>query len=137
MMRSPLHVLVVAGLFACSPESAPLVASDVVITRPLPGTQMSAGYLVLSNSSDQPITITRVTSPDFASITLHESIIQDDISRMLALNAVTIPAHGKIEFKRGARHLMLLRPLGTGATATLQFYADDVPVLTVKAVIEE
>ena len=72
MKRYVVHITVVLALAACSPERAPLVATDVLVNKPVPGTQMSAGYFTMQNNSDQPVTITRVVSPQFESVEMHE-----------------------------------------------------------------
>ena len=54
--------LVLAAILsgACSTEpQPPLVATELVITRPMPGAGMSAGYLSLANNTEQKISITR------------------------------------------------------------------------------
>jgi copper(I)-binding protein len=94
MRRIQVAVLAVV-LAACSADDAPLVATDVVVTEPRPGTQMTAGYLALSNNSAQPITITRVLSSEFASVEMHESVIEDGVARMYPLGELTVPDGGK------------------------------------------
>lgn len=122
---------------ACSQETpAPLVASDVVITRPLPGMTMSAGYLSLSNNSDATIRITRVTSAQFESVQLHETTIENGVSRMRAIAALEIPAGETLTLQRGGKHLMLMRPTMSSETVSLKFLDGDNPVLTVDANFE-
>jgi len=85
-MKRIIPVLILALLgCACSQESAPLVASDVVMSRPMPGMSMTAGYLTLSNNASQPIIITQVASPQFESVEMHESVIEDGMARMYPL----------------------------------------------------
>lgn len=128
----PLLALIVA---ACSSSDAPLVAIDVVVNAPPPGMKMSAGYLTLHNNTSAAITITRVSSPQFESVEMHETIIRDGISRMVALGEVTIPAEDSVSFKPGARHLMLMRPTGELATVSLEFYSASDLVLAVDATV--
>jgi len=132
-------LLVVALLLfaACSAEQAPLVANDVVITRPPPGMQMSAGYLTLSNNTAATITIDRVASPEFASVAMHESVLEDGISRMYPLDTVAIPAGESVHFKPGGKHLMLMRPTGDASSTTLEFYSGDALLLTVDATMSD
>ena len=72
----PILILALLGC-ACSQNAAPLVASDVVISKPIPGMNMTAGYLTLSNNASQKVIITQVTSPQFESVEMHESVIED------------------------------------------------------------
>lgn len=115
----------------------PLVASDITITPPMPGHKMSAGYLTLRNNSDADIRITRVTSAEFGSVELHESVIDDGVARMRALPELVVPARGAVMLERGGKHLMMMRPAGTTDAATLQFFAGDTLMLTVTASISD
>lgn len=140
MRRVSLPMLLFAlacGLPGCTVDSAPLIAKDVVIMKPTPDAQMGAGYLALTNTTDQAITISKVTSPEFASVEMHQSYLEDGISRMRPLATVTIPPDSMIVFERGAKHLMLMGPTASASNITLQFYADDALILSVNAPIEE
>lgn len=130
MMRRILFTLAAIVLAACSADRAPLVASDIDLRPPLPGSRMGAGYLTLTNNTADPITITKVTSPQYGAVEMHESVIEDGIARMRPLDSLTVPAHGSVRFEPGARHLMLIRPTESQAGTTLHFLAGDVPVLT-------
>lgn len=122
---------------ACSGDpQPPLVASDVVVTQPMPGMMMSAGYLSLTNNSDETIRITRVTSPQFESVQLHESTIEDGIARMRSMPALEIPAGETVTLQRGGKHLMLMRPTGSSETVSLSFLDGDSPILNVEATFE-
>lgn len=118
-------------LAGCATEQAPLIAADVVITRPMPGTRMSAGYMTLRNTSDEEIRINRIASPDLASVEMHESVLEDGIARMFALSEVLIPAGRSLKFEAGGKHLMLRHLPQMPATIRLQLYADDALLLSV------
>ena len=60
-MRIALFVLALL-VAACGAPQPPLVASEVEITRPVPGRHMSAGFLVLTNNTDEDIRITVIAS---------------------------------------------------------------------------
>ena len=93
--------------------------------------QVTAGYLTLSNNTTQAITITRVTSSEFASVEMHESVIEDGIARMIPLGDLTVHAGESVTFEPGGKHLMLMQPTGDDDGLTLEFYAGDAVVLTV------
>jgi periplasmic copper chaperone A len=122
---------------ACSDTDAPLVATDISIARPLPGTRMTAGYLTLTNNTSEQITITEVTSPEFHAVQMHESVIADGIVRMRALDQVTIPPGDSVDFEPGARHLMLIQPTGETNNITLEFIAGEAVVLTINAALTD
>ena len=125
---SLLLVLVLAG---CSEPQPPLVATDVEITRPMPGMSMSAGFFVLTNNTKDALTITGVTSPQFASVEVHETTVVDGVARMRKLDALVVPASGSVALERGGKHLMLMRPVDLGDAVTLQLMSGDTLVLTI------
>jgi copper(I)-binding protein len=135
-MRIAVLVAVIL-VSACTAEpQPPLVATDVVVTRPVPGMQMSAAYLSLTNNSDETIRISRVVSAQHESVQLHESIVKDGIARMRAIPVLEIPAGETITLKRGGKHLMLMRPTGAADSVSLQFLDGDNLVLAVDASFE-
>ncbi len=121
-------VLLIAG---CGQPQAPLVATGVDITRPMPGMRMGAAYFVLTNNTDEPIRITGVTSPQFAAVEIHETRIEDGIARMREIDALVVPPRGNVTLERGGKHLMLMRPGDLGEVVTLLLMSDDVPLLTI------
>jgi copper(I)-binding protein len=120
-----------ALLAACGGAAPPIVASDVVIRPPMPGMQMSAGYLTLQNNSSEDITIDRVTSPQFGQVEMHETVVEDGIAKMSALGPLVLPAGATVAFKPGGKHLMLMRPGDNLDRVTLEFYSADTIVLSI------
>lgn len=122
---------------ACSAEpQPPLVATELVVTRPMPGSGMSAAYLTLTNNSEQTIRITRVTSTEFGSIQIHESTLEDGVARMRALSELQIPPGESVTLQRGGKHLMLMQPTGPADIVSLQFFDGQSLVLSVDATVE-
>lgn len=136
-MKFPALSLAAALFVACAPEPAPLAAGDVVVSRPIPGTGVAAAYLTLSNNTAQPIAITRVESPDFESVEMHESVLEQGIARMYPIGELTILSHTTVAFERGGRHLMLMRPIGDPDLVTLEFFAGKALVLTVSVALTD
>jgi len=124
-------VLLTLFLTACGAPESPVVVSDVEITRPMPGRHMSAGFFVITNNTKEAIRITRVESPQFASIEIHESTLEDGISRMREIGELLIPARGSVTLERGGKHLMLMRPQEIDRSVTLHFFSNEMPVLRV------
>ena len=132
-MRLLVAMVCCCPLLACTLENAPLVAENVVVTIPLPGVRMGAGYLSLSNTTSQTILITKVLSPNFDSVEMHESVLEDGISRMYKLDELVILPGQTVHFEPGGKHLMLRHPTGTTGVITLQFYARDALMLSIDA----
>jgi copper(I)-binding protein len=132
-----LVILLFVVLTACTSEpQPPLVASDVVVTRPMPGMQMSAAYLSLENNSGETIRITRVASAEYESVQMHETKMEDGVARMRAIPVLEIAAGETVTLQRGGKHLMLMRPTGSFDTVSLQFLDGDDLLLTVDATFE-
>lgn len=130
-MRS-LFIFLALCVTACSGEAQPpLAISDVVVKKPMPGMPMSAGYFTLTNNSQQSIVITQVTSPQFGSVELHESVIEDGVARMVALDELALQPGATVQFAPGGKHLMLMRPGDDLVSVTLEFHAGDTVVLRV------
>ena len=131
-MRAATLVLLLA-LFGCAEESGPpLVASDIEITRPMAGMDMSAGYLTLKNNTGTAIVVTQVQSPQFARVEIHETTIEDGISKMRALDSLTVPANGSARLERGGKHLMLLQARDLKDSVTLQLMSGETLLLSVQ-----
>ena len=132
MMRAATLVLLLA-LFGCAEESGPpLVASDIEITRPMAGMDMSAGYLTLRNNTGTAIVVTQVRSPQFARVEIHETTIEDGISKMRALDSLTVPANGSARLERGGKHLMLMQARDLKDSVTLQLMSGETLLLSVQ-----
>jgi copper(I)-binding protein len=91
----------------------------------------------LTNNTTQAIKITQVSSPQFDSVEMHESVVEDGMARMYALGDLTILAGRTVQFEPGAKHLMLMRPVGEFETVTLEFHADKAIVLTLNVALSD
>ena len=127
-----ISILLLAMLLsACGAPEAPLVISELEITKPMPGMKMSAGFLVITNQTNETARITRVSSPQFEAVEIHETTISDGISRMRELEALEVPGQSSVVLERGGKHLMLMRPRDLQDSVTLQFFSGELPLLTV------
>lgn len=132
-MKHIFLVSILAAFAACSGESQPpLVASDVIVMETMPGMNMTAAYMTLTNNSEDDIRITRVTSPAFASVELHETVVEDDVSRMRKLPELIVPAGGSATLERGGMHLMLMRQTGDNEAVSLQIWSGDTMLLSIE-----
>lgn len=131
MKKLTLAVLSALLMMACSETKAPLTARDVVVSQAVPGMPMSAGYFELTNNSGQAISISHVTSPQFASVQMHETIIEEEVARMIPLEILVLQPGETVSFKPGGKHLMLMRPSDDIDSVTLQFFAGESLLLSV------
>ncbi len=92
---------------------------------------MGAGYLSLTNAGSQRILITKVMSPNFESVEMHETILEDGISRMVRLSEIAIPPGRTVHFEPGRKHLMIRYRDEAPDVVTLKFYDGDALLLSV------
>lgn len=75
-----------------------------------PGAHVMAAYAQIHNSTSKNRNITQISSKRFGAIEAHQTVMKNGESRMLALDALEIPAHGETRLEPGGIHLMLFRP---------------------------
>lgn len=124
-----VFVALVAGpLFA----GDALSVGDLRIERPWsrvtpPGTPVGAGYMTVVNTADEPDRLIAVESPAAGRVQIHRSVKKDGASSMVhQKDGVIVPPDGRIEFRPGDYHLMLMQldePLEEGerVPVTLRF----------------
>lgn len=132
-MRPLLLLGIALFVLGCgSDASPPLVIENVEVTAPRPGMGMSAGYLSITNNADSPVAITRVASPQFGSVEMHESRIVDGVARMRPIERLEIGSGATLKLERGGKHLMLMQPADELDIVTLNFYADETLLISVE-----
>jgi len=110
--------------------------SHVWIREAPPGVDVLGGYFVLENLTKKPLSLTSVSSPDFGSVMMHQTVQQGSEESMQEVPKIDLPPHGSIEFKPGGYHLMLMQPkknLGAGDTVTLMLAFSDGSELAILA----
>lgn len=104
-----------AALLCCSPAAA-LAAAPAAVTvsgcwvRALPGSLPAGGYFKMTNSSDRAVNLVGVDTEAFGMAMLHETQNKGDMSTMVGVKEVTVPAHGTMSFAPGNYHIMLEKP---------------------------
>ena len=86
---------------------------------------MLAAYGRLSNTGPTAVDIVDFTSDGFDEISLHETTIENGISRMKRVPAWTLEPGSELLLEPGGRHLMLVGPhrqLGPGDEIQLTIY---------------
>lgn len=89
---------------------------------------MMAGYVTLRNDCGQPVAVVGVESMDFGDAMIHETLVENGVSRMRHADSLALPAKSALVFEPGGRHLMLmkpLRPLPEGSRARIRLILAD------------
>jgi periplasmic copper chaperone A len=124
--RLAAAILVMLG--ACgAEESPPLAVSDVTAYAALPGQAAGVAYFSLQNGTPMAATLRQVSSPEYSSVEMHMTVMDDGVARMTPLDLLTVAGQSVVVFAPGGPHLMLLEPvdgLATGHEVTLEFHYD-------------
>jgi copper(I)-binding protein len=101
-----------AILFASASAHAEgkLSVMDAWIRAAPPDTQMMAGYATLRNIGDTPIKVLTVQTDAFRQSSIHETVVEHDVTKMRELPRLDLGPGATIQMKPGGRHLMLLDP---------------------------
>ncbi len=91
-----------------------------------PAARTGAAYLTVINAGGEPDRLVAASSPAAAQAELHTHISEGNVARMQQLQAIDIPAGGRLSFAPGGLHVMLVNlqgPLrdGTRFPLTLRF----------------
>jgi copper(I)-binding protein len=120
--------LVLAGASTFALAASPTIVADGGWVRWLPSGLPAAGYLTITNNGDKPVALIGMSSPDYGMAMLHQSTTEGSTSKMIMVDKLTVPAHGKVQFTPGNYHVMLeqpKRPLAPGDNIQLQLKFSD------------
>ncbi|RQH09620.1 copper chaperone PCu(A)C [Paraburkholderia dinghuensis] len=116
-MKKKLHsltaTLVCSLSFACATFVPTAQAADAAIStqnawvRWLPNNLPAGGYVTLKNEGDRNVDLVDVSSDDYGSVMMHQTVSNGSTQKMVMVDKVTVPAHGSVSFAPGGYHLML------------------------------
>jgi len=125
---------------ACEQESGPqLEITALRAFAPLPGSQNGVAYLTVTNNGANSIVITGVRSPQFERVEMHETQIENGVSRMRPVTEVSVAGGGQVAFEAGGLHLMLINPAPdtlAGSPVTLELAYDGNGLLLVSGTLQ-
>jgi copper(I)-binding protein len=123
-MRKFVYAVLTAICFAIAPAIAPtsafahgFTAGDLAIGHPwsllMPaGAPTAAGYLTITNNGKTADTLVSVETDQADSVSMHQTVMQNGMMRMLAVKSLEIAPGKTVTFAPGGYHLMLVRPKG-------------------------
>ena len=94
---------------AAAPACAPTIEKAWIRAAP-PGATALAGYAIVRNPCTAPMVITDASSSVFVMGMIHETLVENGVSRMRHVASLSLPAKGELVFAPGGRHLMLMHP---------------------------
>jgi len=134
-----MKTLVFSFILLSFSSFADLTINDAWVKNAPPVVPVRAAYLTLSNDTDTPITIRKITSPQFKSIEAHETVINKGVYSMKPLNNLIITPHNSVTLKPKGKHLMLMMPTQSLNTLThiqLNFETSDHQIIHINAPIK-
>jgi copper(I)-binding protein len=93
-----------------------------------PGATVLSGYGTLRNDCAAAAVLKGALSPDFVMAQVHETKVENGVSRMRLARTSPLPARATLRFEPNGRHLMLMHPrkaLPVGKTVKLEFVLAD------------
>lgn len=119
-----------------------LIVENAHIRESIPGAPNSAAFMTLSNTSDQDVVLTSVTSELAGATELHNHINDGGVMRMREVPEILVPAGQSVDLKPGGLHVMfmgLVNPLKQGEQGVFilvdqsgQEYPVEAPVKKIK-----
>ena len=103
-----------------------------------PAIKTHGAYLTIVNPGGQPRELVSAASENYEAVEIHVSRLENGVATMQRVETLEIPAGGKVEFKPGGFHLMLLgarKPLEQGKAVPIRFDFRQGPSLEFKAAV--
>ena len=109
-----LLLIILALLLSCSQKQEESISiQNPWVRESPPNASAMAGYLTITNTTNQDRILTFAKSKQFNAVEIHRTIIKDGIAKMRRQDEITIPAGSSLELKPGDFHLMLMSPKQT------------------------
>ena len=138
MNRSILiSLLTLFALTGCSEPGPAVAISNLQVVASAPARKPGVAYMTIRNQGRSDVTLVAVSSPQFARIEMHQTVLNDGVARMQSLASVTIEANSNVDFAPGGRHMMLFDPTqglipGAEVSLQLQFESGEMLMVTSK-----
>ena len=122
--RHLIIALLLISVSGCGGSDGPAIEiSDVQIFAPLPGSSSGVAYMTIRNNSGDAVAVQSARSPQFARVEMHQTVIEDGVSKMRPLGTVAVPPGEAVHFEQGGRHFMLMgaeSETGPGSPVTIE-----------------
>ena len=134
MALLPIHLVVNASAID------QILFSHTWVKMPMPGMQMSAGYVDIENTSSNDIKVIAVRTPFSKMAELHDMVMVNKVMQMRHVSVGWVIAAGtSLSLAPGGKHVMFMgvRPLGSSQSETiLEFNIEGLGWVPVPAVLK-
>ena len=84
-----------------------ITVNDGYVKASIPGSEVTASYMTLRNTSNKAMTLQKVSSTVSDRIEIHEHSMADGMMRMREVGEITIKANSKVVLQPSGLHLMI------------------------------
>ncbi len=135
-MRLLKFLLVLAISFSQIAWAESVQISEQWVREAPPNAKVLAAFMLIDNQSAESQTIISVTSPDFGTIEIHQTVEHDGMMHMKKQEQLIINSKQQVILKPGSYHLMLMQPkrqltAGDEVDLTLKFASDEELIIKV------
>lgn len=92
-------------------KSETFLFNNVVIPEAPPVAAVMVAYMNIVNNSGKKQTITKIDSPQFKRVEIHNMTMKDGMMKMQQMTNVSIKKNKSLSLKPGGLHIMLIKPL--------------------------
>jgi len=103
--------LLLASLSVWAYAAENIVVKNAWVREAPPGAQVMAAYMTLENPNNTPLSVVGATSTAFKTVELHKTVEEAGVARMIAVDALEVPAGGQVALVPGGLHVMLITPI--------------------------
>jgi copper(I)-binding protein len=126
LVRSVVGVFMLALFASVMAAEMGIMVENAWIREAPPGATAMAGYMVVKNTGAKDKVLVGASSPDFKSVMLHRTVVENGMAKMVHQPVITIPAKGEVTFEPNGYHVMLMGPkralkAGDKVAVTLKF----------------
>ena len=85
----------------------PITVTDGYIKASIPGSDVTAAYMTISNATNKAITLQKISSTISDRVEIHEHSMSNGMMRMREVGQITIDANSKVVLQPSSLHLMI------------------------------
>jgi copper(I)-binding protein len=102
-------------------------------------TKTSAAYMQIKNLQNKDIVLVSVSSDIASLVELHKTVIENNISQMVPIDRLVIPAHQNVILAPKGLHIMLIglkKTLSDGEIVPITLHFENAPSITINTVVK-
>src|SRR5690554_3937585 len=84
-----------------------LDVQEAWIAEAPPVARVHAAYMILDNPGDAAVQVVGVSSPNYARVEMHRTVVDEGMARMVRTEAIAVGAGERVVLEPGGMHIML------------------------------